>query len=91
MRASFALWLAALLVSVAGCACSGGGVPRRHDAGADGAARDGATDAPFVLTDTASDAFSEPETCDGIDNDGNGIVDDVDVGHDGVCDCLFTR
>ncbi len=29
-----------------------------------------------------------PEVCDGIDNDGNGIVDDVDVGHDGVCDCL---
>lgn len=29
-----------------------------------------------------------PEICDGIDNDGNGIVDDVDVGGDGVCDCL---
>jgi uncharacterized membrane protein len=29
-----------------------------------------------------------PETCNGIDDDGNGIVDDVDVGHDGVCDCL---
>ncbi|HEY3234289.1 MAG TPA: hypothetical protein VGJ84_06215, partial [Polyangiaceae bacterium] len=26
--------------------------------------------------------------CDGIDNDGNGIIDDVDVGSDGVCDCL---
>jgi hypothetical protein len=25
---------------------------------------------------------------DGVDNDGNGIVDDVDVGGDGVCDCL---
>jgi hypothetical protein len=29
-----------------------------------------------------------PETCDGVDNDGNGIIDDVDVGNDGVCDCL---
>jgi hypothetical protein len=29
-----------------------------------------------------------PETCDGIDNDNNDIVDDLDVGKDGVCDCL---
>ncbi len=28
------------------------------------------------------------DTCDGVDNDGNGIIDDVDVGMDGVCDCL---
>jgi hypothetical protein len=26
--------------------------------------------------------------CDGIDNDGNNVVDDVDAGGDGVCDCL---
>jgi hypothetical protein len=26
--------------------------------------------------------------CDGIDENNNGIVDDVDVGHDGLCDCL---
>jgi hypothetical protein len=32
-----------------------------------------------------------PESvCDGKDNDGNGIVDDVDMGRDGVCDCLLT-
>lgn len=29
-----------------------------------------------------------PEVCDGVDNDANGIVDDVDAGGDGVCDCL---
>lgn len=29
-----------------------------------------------------------PELCDGKDNDENGIVDDVDAGGDGVCDCL---
>ena len=29
-----------------------------------------------------------PEVCDGIDNDDNGIIDDLDAGHDGVCDCL---
>jgi hypothetical protein len=28
------------------------------------------------------------EVCDGIDNDGNGTIDDVDVKHDGICDCL---
>jgi hypothetical protein len=28
------------------------------------------------------------ETCNGTDDDGNGIIDDVDVNHDGVCDCL---
>jgi hypothetical protein len=29
-----------------------------------------------------------PEVCDGVDNNENGIIDDVDVGMDGVCDCL---
>jgi len=27
-------------------------------------------------------------TCDGVDDDGNGVVDDVDAAGDGVCDCL---
>lgn len=29
-----------------------------------------------------------PEVCDGIDNDNDGVIDNVDVGGDGVCDCL---
>jgi hypothetical protein len=28
------------------------------------------------------------ETCDGVDNDGNGVIDDLDVAGDGICDCL---
>lgn len=28
------------------------------------------------------------EVCDGLDNDLDGVVDDVDLAHDGICDCL---
>lgn len=30
----------------------------------------------------------EPEICDGKDNDGDGGIDNVDAGGDGICDCL---
>jgi len=26
--------------------------------------------------------------CDGMDDDGNGVIDDVDIGGDGICDCV---
>lgn len=32
--------------------------------------------------------LGQEDLCDRIDNDGNGIVDDVDVAGDGICDCL---
>lgn len=51
-------------------------------------------DLAITLGGSATDSDSETsgdgtlEVCDGEDNDHNGIVDDVDAGHDGVCDCL---
>jgi predicted nucleic acid-binding Zn-ribbon protein len=53
-------------------------------------------------TDTDTDADTDTDTdtdtdhivtgieteCNGIDDDQNGIVDDVDIGKDGICDCL---
>lgn len=35
-----------------------------------------------------TDWSEEGTECDGIDNDGNGIIDDIDLDGDGVCDCL---
>lgn len=37
---------------------------------------------------TGTPGLGQEDVCDGIDNNGNGIVDDVDVGRDGICDCL---
>jgi hypothetical protein len=46
-------------------------------------------DARPPQSDARSDAARPRETtCDGIDNDGDGIIDNVDVANDGICDCL---
>ncbi len=33
-------------------------------------------------------AVEVPEVCNGVDDDGNGVVDDLDANGDGLCDCL---
>jgi len=52
-------------------------------------------DAPFMIDDQSLvDVNGKPRNvgsesaCDGVDENMNGIVDDVDKGHDGLCDCL---
>jgi hypothetical protein len=37
---------------------------------------------------TGPDCMPVAETCNDLDDDCNGIVDDLDVGNDGFCDCL---
>ncbi len=67
-----------------------GGVP---EAGGTGGVFSG-TGGALVLNSLGGSASTPnpgdgtPEICDGIDNDSNGMVDDVDEGHDGICDCL---
>ena len=50
----------------------------------DGSNTDGSSGRDSAQSDTSDD----PEVCDGIDNDGNGKVDDLDLEGDGICDCL---
>ncbi|MEB2310450.1 MAG: hypothetical protein OZ921_12030 [Sorangiineae bacterium] len=77
-----------------GGAGSGAGGAGGNGAGGNGAGGNGAGGntsgggGSFNLAGAGGTSGS-PEVCDGVDNDGNGIVDDVDVGGDGVCDCLL--
>jgi hypothetical protein len=56
------------------------------DAGAFDAASDAGSSEDAGASD--ADAPATVEVCDGVDNDGNGIIDDVDLTGDGICDCL---
>lgn len=75
--------------AAAGASTANGG---SSNAGSTGSASGGTAIAFGGSTGAAGTAGQSgngtPEVCDGIDNDGNDIIDDVDVGHDGICDCL---
>lgn len=71
-----------------------GGTSGAAGFGGAGGAGAGGTGGTLVLPDSGSDTgpctpTSTTETkCDGLDDDCNGKIDDVDAGKDGICDCL---
>jgi len=73
---------------------SGGAGANGAGANGSGAASTGNTGGSQLLvpdggvTDPPPGTGGPPEVCDGVDNDNNGVIDDVDQNGDGVCDCL---
>ncbi len=92
------VWLLAAVA--AGAACSvGSGSGAQPGASADAAELADAVeladagelanaDASPSSGSDAGNIQATTEVCDGIDNDGDGIIDNVDLNHDGICDCL---
>lgn len=87
----------AVVLLAGGCQCGGetiitgddGGTPSSGGGRAGGGGGTAAgTGGGLAGTGAGGGGGPTAELCDGIDNDQNGIIDDVDVGHDGVCDCL---
>ena len=89
-----------LLVFATGCDCGptafvegiadGGSTDggRSGDGGSGAGAGGGLGGSGGGTSGTGGGVGATAEVCDGVDNDQNGIIDDVDLGHDGVCDCL---
>lgn len=80
-----------------GCSCDDGSGNGDGDGGGSGDADVGGegglnrADGNMQAGDgsTGGDGSASTEVCDGIDNDGDGQIDDIDVGGDGICDCLL--
>lgn len=43
---------------------------------------------PSTVADAGGDGGGSPEVCNGVDDDLDGKIDNIDVGGDGICDCL---
>ncbi len=81
---------------VAGGPGTGGGSGGTPDAGSEAAAGSGGigatggSDGGIITPDsgTCTPTGTTETVCDGLDDDCNGKIDDVDIGKDGICDCL---
>jgi len=65
---------------------SNGGAGNGNGSGAEALAK---CSAAVCSTVASPGPACSAETCDGFDNDCNGIIDDVDIGNDGICDCIM--
>lgn len=90
------VWTAALsALALSSCDCGGtlgddgdGGHGQAKDGSVDTSGDGGNAGGSDGGSGSKRDGGSNVEVCDGIDNDLNGIIDDVDVAGDGICDCL---
>jgi hypothetical protein len=65
-------------------AAGAGATPGAAGAGIDVPGQGGAGNKPPPSKEVGTEALP----CNGVDDNDNGIIDDIDVGKDGVCDCL---